>query len=226
MGMPIEFRSIKSAISTIGTRSVVGPRQIGLDDLFGERTKRQHLSEWLVPRQPVPYNSRWLDTVASVDLLLQQLSLSHLTEHVSLVTYSTSPTTDVKTDRPYQDIYDEMYAYGMSFPGGATNIGGGILQGVASLNEKGSARPWASRVIILMSDGIHNTGIEPLSAAQIAADQHITIYTISFSSEADEAVMSGSLIHVAASTTTLPREKQLETAFRDILSRLPLLVTF
>ncbi len=41
-----------------------------------------------------------------------------------------------------------------------------------------------------MSDGIHNTGIEPLSAAQIAADQHITIYTISFSSEADEAVMS------------------------------------
>ncbi len=227
MGMPIEFRSIKSAISTQSELdlSLVLDRSGSMTFSASEQSGSTFPNGWY-PGQPVPYNSRWLDTVASVDLLLQQLSLSHLSEHVSLVTYSTSPTTDVKLTDQYQDIYDEMYAYGMSFAGGATNIGGGILQGVASLNEKGSARPWASRVIILMSDGIHNTGIEPLLAAQIAADQHITIYTISFSSEADEAVMSKIAstcrgLHYHAAT-----REQLETAFRDILSRLPLLVTF
>ncbi len=77
-----------------------------------------------------------------------------------------------------------------------------------------------------MSDGIHNTGIEPLPAAQFAADQHITIYTISFSAEADQTVMSQIAttcrgIHYHAAT-----REQLETAFRDIITRLPLLVTF
>lgn len=227
MGLPLEFRSIKSAISTQAELdlSLVLDRSGSMTFSASERSGSVFPNGW-APGLPVPSNSRWLDTVASVDLLLQQLSASFLTERVSLVTYSTLPETDVKLTEQYSLLTDAMYRYGASFPGGATNIGGGILEGVSTLNDKGKARPWASRVIILMSDGMHNVGIDPLWAAQIAADQHITIYTISFSDEADQTVMNEIATRCRGLHYHAATREQLQTAFRDILTRLPLLVTF
>ncbi len=116
MGMPVEFRSLKSAISTQSELdlALVLDRSGSMTFSASEPSGSTFPNGW-APGQPVPYNSRWLDTVASVDLLLQQLTTSYLTEHVSLVTYSTSPTTDVKLTDQYQKVYDQMYAYGMSF---------------------------------------------------------------------------------------------------------------
>ena len=55
-----------------------------------------------------------------------------------------------------------------------TAIGEGLLEAVVALPER--FRP--PGVVILLSDGRSNTGIDPLEAAEIARRQEVTVYTI------------------------------------------------
>lgn len=69
-----------------------------------------------------------------------------------------------------------------------TAIGEGLLEAVAALPERsrpapdGSLPPPAGArptgIVILLSDGRSNTGIDPLEAAQIARRQEVTVYTV------------------------------------------------
>lgn len=47
------------------------------------------------------------------------------------------------------------------------------------------SRPWVAQVIVVLTDGRHNTGSRPERAAELAADQGIAVNTITFSAEAD-----------------------------------------
>lgn len=69
-----------------------------------------------------------------------------------------------------------------------TAIGEGLLEAVAALPDR--ARPDAdgalppaagllpSGIVVLLSDGRSNTGIDPLDAAEIARRQQVTVYTV------------------------------------------------
>ncbi|MCH5375245.1 MAG: VWA domain-containing protein [Planctomycetes bacterium] len=71
---------------------------------------------------------------------------------------------------------------------GQTNIGGGIITGQSAL--MGSyGRTYTEKTMILMTDGKHNTGYDPLLAARLAADQGIVIHTITFSEDTDRELM-------------------------------------
>jgi Ca-activated chloride channel family protein len=70
-----------------------------------------------------------------------------------------------------------------------TAIGEGLLEAVAALPERArpdadgtlAARPSGPRppgIVILLSDGRSNTGIDPLEAADIARRQEVTVYTV------------------------------------------------
>ena len=57
----------------------------------------------------------------------------------------------------------------------ATAVGEGLALAVERLRE----HPAESRVIILLTDGVNNAGtVEPMQAAQLAADHNIRVYTI------------------------------------------------
>jgi len=57
----------------------------------------------------------------------------------------------------------------------ATAVGEGLALAVERLRE----HPAESRVVILLTDGVNNAGtVEPLQAAQLAADHNIRVYTI------------------------------------------------
>jgi secreted protein with Ig-like and vWFA domain len=112
----------------------------------------------------------------------------------------------------------------MAFNAGGTNIGGGISTGMSTLASTG-ARPWAVRVIILLTDGINNWGPDPRTEASSAASQGVMIYTISFADEADQALMQdianiGYGRHYHAQNSA-----DLTNAFRDIARHLPMLLT-
>ena len=63
----------------------------------------------------------------------------------------------------------------------ATAIGDGIGLGVKHLQN----RPQASRVLIMLTDGVNNAGaVSPEQAGQLAADEGIKIYTIGIGAEA------------------------------------------
>jgi Ca-activated chloride channel family protein len=91
--------------------------------------------------------------------------------------------------------------------GSTTAIGSGILESleaiaqahpdlVPSLYRQGSSLPAQSApapkgahvpaIIILLTDGINNTGPDPLDAAQVAADRGVRVFTIGFGTEEGE----------------------------------------
>ena len=177
-------------------------------------------------RNPVPANSRWNETIAAVNGFLAIMQDSGHAERVSLVTYSSKAKDDVKLTDEYGQIHSALLDHSLRFEGGATNIGDGMLEGAKSLGEKESARPWASRVLILLSDGMHNAGTHPIAAASQVANEKIMINTVTFSNEADLAMMAevadiGSGRHYHADDS-----EQLAESFREIARTLPTLITF
>ncbi len=63
----------------------------------------------------------------------------------------------------------------------ATAIGDGIGLGIKHLRE----RPEASRVLIMLTDGVNNAGeVTPIQAGELAARENIKVYTIAIGAEA------------------------------------------
>ena len=69
------------------------------------------------------------------------------------------------------------------YPEGATAMGDGISIATQSLSE--NTRPDAQKIIVLLSDGMSNTGLHPLSAAGTARENDITIFSVGYGYNAD-----------------------------------------
>ncbi len=174
---------------------------------------------------PAPPGSRWRDLLAGVAVFNNVLSSSYSEEHVALITYAGTSTTDLDLTSDYDGVLDAMDPYTQSLCAGATNIGEGIYEAIDALGSIASSRPWAAKVIVVMTDGQHNTGSNPETAATVAFDEGITVYTITFSSEADQSRMidvadKGGGKHFYAADGAA-----LQQAFIDIAQSLPTLLT-
>lgn len=231
MGVPVNFRPIKTSISTQSALDIAlvldrsGSMAFSTDEIAGNYIPSNAPAGWRFG-DPVPPKSRWLDAVDGVESFLALISTSKQKVNVALCTYNNAVSTDVGLTQSYGSITNAMAAYSAKFGSGATNIGDGIFAGAVALGDKKLARPWATRVMIVLTDGIHNTGTDPVYAAQIAAAEHIQIYTITFSQEADIARMqqvaaAGAGKHIHAITGA-----ELVLAFEEIARSLPTLLTY
>ena len=174
---------------------------------------------------PVPPNSRWLDLVVSVDGFCAELSTTSKIEKVALISYSSAASTDVELTDDYTEISNNNFGISNAFQGGATNVGDGIAKGIVAINHPSKARKWANNAIVLMSDGNHNTGTDPITAAQDAVAESIPIYTVSFSDEADTALMQQIADMTGGTHYHAVNAEQLNEAFRNIARRLPSILT-
>ncbi len=169
----------------------------------------------------VPPGSRWADTLTAVQIFLDELSRYPQRKYVSLTTYATDAQIELPLSGSYAPIMAKLDAYTKSFPLGATAIGEGLAFGHNSLTDSYFARPFAGKVIIVMTDGNHNWGREPLAVADEISKQGILIYTVTFSDEANQVLLkqiadkgNGKHLHAANAS-------QLKTAFREIARRIP-----
>jgi Ca-activated chloride channel family protein len=190
----------------------------------GARNPRNAPPGWAWGRR-VPPQSRWNEAQVAVSEFLRILEESIQRENVSLTTYSSGATLDLPLQPNYAAVNNALEGIASGFQPGATNIGGGIMSGVAALTDASRARPWAVRVMVVLTDGIHNTGTDPVAAARTAAREKIVIYTITFSNEADQTRMRtvasiGAGQHYHATT-----QAALVAAFRTIAQNLPVLLT-
>lgn len=172
---------------------------------------------------PAPNPSRWREAVTAVDVFLNELTNSPVSELVALSTYNDGTYLEQTLTSDYNNIRSSLDFYTQSFTSGATNIGGGINRGIDALSI--NDRPFAAKVMIVLTDGIDTVGSNPIAAAQNAFDEQIMVFTITFSSEADQSTMqnvattgNGKHYHAANGAVLL-------SIFRDIARQLPILIS-
>lgn len=185
-------------------------------------------------KPPHPTKSRWGALSTAVEAFLDELEKTSQDEHVGLVSYSSNETqcgirykmSEIDSDlvSNYNVIRDEMDRIGSRPVEGHTAIGAGVDDGIRVLTGS-KVRPFAVRTMILMTDGRHNTGPEPIISARRAAKEGIVIHTITFSDEADIRRMEAVAAATGGRHFHAPNAKELERIFREIAATLPVLLT-
>jgi Ca-activated chloride channel homolog len=183
---------------------------------------------------PHPTRSRWGALAIAVQAFLSELDKTVQKEHVALVSYSSDTTecghtykistidSDLVDD--YSKIRAEMTRIGSKPVKGRTAISAGLDNGIVVLTG-GKTRPFAVKTIILMTDGIHNLGPEPILSARKAAAQDIVIHTITFSSDADIERMREVAAAAGGKHFHAPDAEELVKIFKEIAATLPVLLT-
>ena len=174
---------------------------------------------------PVPPNARWLDLIAGVHTFTNELRSSTQEEFVSLTLYNHDATTVLNLSKDYNPIQTELVALSHHFDPGGTNIGSGMIKGMEAATNPTYARDFASKVVVLMTDGVHNYGTSPLKAANQLGNAGVTVFTITFSNEADQSQMQEVAQRTGGKHFHAITAVQLQNAFREIARSLPTLIT-
>ncbi len=161
------------------------------------------------------------DLKRAVNAFLDSLQSTLPEEQVSLVSYSTSSRLDERLTNNYASIRSAANSFNAA---GFTAIGLALQDGLRAMND-GRRRPFAVPIIVLMTDGRHNTGIEPIIPAGTAAGQDITVHTITFGGNADFRRMRDVASATGGQHFHAPNAAALERIFREIASTLPVLIT-
>lgn len=174
---------------------------------------------------PAPPDCRWRDTLSAVEVFMSELDATPQEEYVTVLTYTDQSTTDVDFTSDYRDLGMSLDRYTQSYDSGATNIGGGIVGGINALASTGGSRPWAAKAIIVLTDGRQTEGLDPVTAAERAVAEGITVYTVTFSNEADKSKMAAVAAKGLGKHIHANSPADLIQAFREIGKNLPTLIT-
>jgi Ca-activated chloride channel homolog len=183
---------------------------------------------------PPGKKSRWTALHAAVDGFVDELDRTPQQEQCALVTYSSAgsecgisfTTSDINVDLTlsYSPILSEMNRLSNHPVKGFTAISAGLDNGNRVLTGS-RTRPFALKSIVLMTDGLHNSGREPILSAREAAAKNIVINTVTFSDDADIKRMKAVAEATGGRHFHAPNAKALEDIFREIASTLPVLTT-
>lgn len=183
---------------------------------------------------PDPSLSRWAAADAAVREFLRAIEQTNAVEHVSIVSFSsdceecrqTIPAS--KVDSPLSPDYDlarNALAYYRDNPiPGGTNIGAGI-DAAASVLSGPAARKFARKTIIVMTDGLWTDGASPVEAAARAAAKNIRVHAITFSTNADEALMRDVASVGKGKHWHADDAQMLKEVYREIALTLPVMLT-
>jgi Ca-activated chloride channel homolog len=184
---------------------------------------------------PDPISSRWAALVVAVQGFLDVLDVTPQIEHVGLVSFASDfDACDIHSNA--SDINQALTADSTLITGamqgisdtafnGRTETGTGIDSGVAVLTDPDTARPFARKAIVLLTDGHTTSGRSPVYAAQDAVQQYIVVHTITFGNDADQVQMqevagAGNGKHYHA-----PDAEALEMVFREIALSMLVILT-
>ena len=184
---------------------------------------------------PHPTLSRWGSMMTAVDVFIDELNLTQQEEKLALVTYSSRSSScsrrvnssDVnewltfnytRVDEDLDRLSDRPII-------GGTAISAGIDNGVRVLTDSSRTRRFADKMIVLLTDGHENSGRSSLDAADDAADENITIHTITFSSGADVDRMEDVAERTGGQHFHAPDEEALIAIFQEIARGIPIVMT-
>jgi len=145
---------------------------------------------------------------------LDEIDLTYEIEHVSIVIYNHSATNVQPLTYDTAVLRSALNSVVITESG--TGIGEGLLEGTQSLSSDALARPLAFQQIVLMTDGNHNTGIDPIDAVPTAVNLNHIVNTITFSNDANESLMSQVASLAGGTHLHAVDDQQLIDAFREM----------
>lgn len=166
--------------------------------------------------------SPWEDLMVAVDAFLDVLDATSQEEQVSLASYASTASLDTWLEKDFDVIRNTVAQLNT---GGSTAIGKGMQEGIEALIDS-AARPFAAKTMVVMTDGIHNTGIDPVTvASSFMSTYNLTIHTVTFGDNADQnrmqqvaAIGGGKHYHAADG-------EELVAIFEEIANNLPTILT-
>jgi len=184
---------------------------------------------------PHPTLSRWAAAEAAVQVFLTEIGNTEQDEQVGFVTYASSGTwcsgtynaadIEIELSPDYTSVVTAVLARGdQAIPGG-TSISAGIDKGIDVLTNPDTTRPHAVKTMIVLTDGVHNSGPAPINSAYVADDEEITIHTITFSDGADQQQMQEVAQATGGNHYHAPDAQSLLTIFKEIAATLPVMLT-
>lgn len=192
-------------------------------------------------KTPPVTGSRWLALQSAMNSFCDILSAANAPPRVAVVTWAdtigtntteyaltgqTSPavTVDLGLTSTMSAVSAAVRARSAKVMLGATNMAAGMDQGTAILTAS-NVRPYAKKVMILMTDGQWNAGRDPIAAASDALTKNITIHCICFLKNSDQtttqkiASMTGGQFYYATDAASLT------AAFQKLAYSLPVVLT-
>jgi Ca-activated chloride channel homolog len=183
---------------------------------------------------PHATQSRWGALRIALEAFLIELDKTPQDERVALASYSSNTTEcgykykisqlDSDLSGDYGKVRDAVATLSSKPVKGRTAISAGLDEGIKVLTGP-KVRPYAVRTIILMTDGIHNEGPEPVISARAAAKKDIVVHTITFSSDADIRRMQQVAAAAGGRHFHAPTAEDLVRIFKEIAATLPVLLT-
>lgn len=164
----------------------------GVDFSYPDKTK---IKAELYKTPPHPTLSRWAALRDAMESFFTVLESLNPQPRVGLVTWAsdmgnTSPVVSI--DSPLSDDKYPIKFFiknrGNKEMLGATNCAAGIDAGVLMLNSD-TKRPFANKIMILMTDGQWNQGRSPVEAAMDAAAQGVVIHVVTLLPAANQPDM-------------------------------------
>lgn len=184
-------------------------------------TYRQWVWEEHYGLGPAPTNA-WQDLVAAVEAFLGVLDTTSQEEQVSIASYSSSATLDTYLEKDFTIIRDTVDSLNT---GGNTAIGRGMQEGIQALLDS-AARPFAAKTMVVMTDGMHNRGIDPDDVAvNLMASYNLTIHTVTFGENADEELMADVAAIGGGKHYHADDGAELVAIFEEIANNLPTILT-
>jgi Ca-activated chloride channel homolog len=183
---------------------------------------------------PDPTLSRWAAAASAVNAFINAIKTTPPIEQLGIVSFSSdceacggtikAATTDSALSIDYTGAQAAITKISSNPIPGGTNIGAGIDEAVNVL-KGGKARPFAQKTIIVMTDGHWTDGANPVDAARRAAAIGITVHAITFSTDADEALMMDVAREGGGKHFHAPDAATLKKIYEEIAYTLPIILT-
>ncbi len=186
-------------------------------------------------RPPDMGQSRWSALSLAVDRFITALHTTPQLEHLSLASYASSGnwcsysnnTADINQylSQDYTDAEAAMASLSSTKWNGATNIAAGIGKGIESLTDPDTARPFAAKTMVLMTDGHYTQGDAPSTVAPDALPHDIVIHAVTFGDGADQDEMRAVAEATGGNFYHAPDAQTLQDVFEEIALTLPVMFT-
>jgi Ca-activated chloride channel family protein len=218
-------------IAELGQGSASGGVDLFFGNLHGVKvfeTRQEAISTYLerdivvvIDRSGSMQGQKYRDLCDALSIFVATVQETPTKEFMGLASYSSGASVDLGYTLDLGLVPGK--AKGLKVDG-MTSISAGIDAGYQII-QTGRSKLFVERTMVVMTDGQHNTGREPIIPARVVAADGVTIHTITFGAGADKSRMAAIAAVGRGRHLHADNGAQLKAAFRDIALTLSTMLT-